>query len=219
MCCLRENILTLRLSVGGRTDARTDGRTENIYSIFRDKLLLLGEHGQDQDAGLQQSATRHPERYTRKDINTVTNVLCYIKPNDDPSNWKITLPDDLIEPTIQWYHQITGHPGSRRLYEHIRQRYYNRDMRKHIDRFNCDYCQKNKLEGRGYGQLPEQEVRSIPFEERAVDLIGPWIIQVCGNPCEFNALTVIDTVTNLVELVRIDQKTSDDVTRKYAQCW
>ena len=27
------------------TDGRTDGRTENIYSIFRDKLLLLGEHG------------------------------------------------------------------------------------------------------------------------------------------------------------------------------
>ena len=29
----------------GRTHGRTDGRTENIYSIFRDKLLLLGEHG------------------------------------------------------------------------------------------------------------------------------------------------------------------------------
>ncbi len=28
----------------GWTDGRTDGRTENIYSIFRDKLLLLGEH-------------------------------------------------------------------------------------------------------------------------------------------------------------------------------
>ena len=27
------------------TDGRTDARTENIYSIFRDKLLLLGEHG------------------------------------------------------------------------------------------------------------------------------------------------------------------------------
>ncbi len=26
------------------TDARTDGWTENIYSIFRDKLLLVGEH-------------------------------------------------------------------------------------------------------------------------------------------------------------------------------
>jgi hypothetical protein len=28
----------------GRTDGRTDRRTENIHSIFRDKLLLLGEH-------------------------------------------------------------------------------------------------------------------------------------------------------------------------------
>jgi len=70
-------------------------------------------------------------------------------------------------------------------------------MRKHIDRFNCDYCQKNKLEGRGYGLLPEREVQSIPFEECAVDLIGSWTIQVCGNPYEFNALIVIDTVTNL----------------------
>jgi hypothetical protein len=26
------------------TDARTHGRTENIYSILRDKLLLRGEH-------------------------------------------------------------------------------------------------------------------------------------------------------------------------------
>jgi len=52
-CCFTHNIHTLRLSVGGQTDARTDTRTdgrtharaENIYSIFRDKLLLLGEHG------------------------------------------------------------------------------------------------------------------------------------------------------------------------------
>ena len=27
-----------------RTHGRTHGRTENIYSVFRDKLLLLGEH-------------------------------------------------------------------------------------------------------------------------------------------------------------------------------
>ncbi len=27
-----------------RTGGRTHGRSENIYSIFRDKLLLLGEH-------------------------------------------------------------------------------------------------------------------------------------------------------------------------------
>ncbi len=52
-----------------------------------------------------------------------------------------------------------------------------------------------------------------------MDLIGPWIVQVRGNLYEFSALTAIDTVTNLVELARIDDKMSDNVTRKYAQCW
>ena len=44
-----------------------------------------------------------------------------------------------------------------------------------------------------------------------MDLIGPWVVQVRGNPYEFDALTVIDTVTNLVELIRIDDKTSDTI--------
>jgi hypothetical protein len=52
-----------------------------------------------------------------------------------------------------------------------------------------------------------------------VDLIGLWVVQVRGNPYEFDALTIIDTVTNLVELIRVDKKTSDAVARKYAQCW
>ena len=43
----------------------------------------------------------------------------------------------------------------------------------------------------------------MPFNECAVDLVGPWVVQVQGKPYEFFALTAIDTVTNLVELVRI----------------
>ncbi len=39
-----------------------------------------------------------------------------------------------------------------------------------------------------------------------MDLIGPWVVQVCGNPYEFDVLAVIDTVTNLVELIRADKK-------------
>ncbi len=37
----------------------------------------------------------------------------------------------------------------------------------------------------------------------ATDLIGPWTVQVCGKPYEFKALTALDTVTNLVELIRL----------------
>ena len=75
------------------------------------------------------------------------------------------------------------------------------------------------LDGKGYGFLPEQEVHSIPFEECVVDLIRPWTVQVHGKPYKFEALTVIDTVTNLVKLVRIEKKNSDHIMQKSAQCW
>ncbi len=42
-----------------------------------------------------------------------------------------------------------------------------------------------------------------PWEEVAIDLIDPWTIKVNGRQVEFNALTCIDTASNLVELIRM----------------
>ncbi len=174
---------------------------------------------QDEDNDLHQSLTKHPTWYSRKNINDISNILCYTKPGDNAANWKIVLPKDLIVPTIRPYHQVTGHPGSKRLYQHIHQLYYNHDLHRLVDNFKCNYCQRNKLDGKGYGFLPEQEVHLIPFEECAMDLIRPWTVQVRGNPYEFEALTAIDTVTNLVKIIRIDDTRSKTVARKLAQCW
>jgi hypothetical protein len=52
-----------------------------------------------------------------------------------------------------------------------------------------------------------------------MNLIGLWTVQVCGRPYKFEAQTVIDTVTNLVELVGIEKKNSDHIMQKFAQCW
>ncbi len=94
------------------------------------------------------------------------------------------------------------------------QRYYHRDLRQMVDSLNCDFCQRNKLDDKGYGFLQEHEGCSIPFEECVVDLIGPWTFQGHGRPYKFEALTVIDTVTNLVELVRIEKKDSNHITKR-----
>ena len=67
--------------------------------------------------------------------------------------------------------------------------------------------------------LPEREMRIAPWEEVAVDLIGPWQVKVNGRKVEFNALTCIDTASNLVELIRIDKKTSRHVRSKFEQAW
>ena len=67
--------------------------------------------------------------------------------------------------------------------------------------------------------MPERELKEQPFQECAVDLIGPWPVKIHGKEHTFLALTIIDPVTNLTELVRIDNKESEHVARKFAQMW
>jgi hypothetical protein len=60
-------------------------------------------------------------------------------------------------------------------------------------------------------------VRIAPWEEVAIDLSGPWKVKVNGQQVEFNALTCIDMASNLVELIRIDNKTAKHIHYKFAQ--
>ena len=63
-----------------------------------------------------------------------------------------------------------------------------------------------------------RDLRIAPWEEVAIDLIGPWTVNVNGKEILFQALTCIDTVSNLVELIRIDNKTAEHVRHKFQQC-
>jgi RNase H-like domain found in reverse transcriptase len=174
----------------------------NIPSDMEDENPLDMEVIKEQqliDNALQQRMLKDAHRYTMERIGTVKEIVCYVKPGDNKSKWKIALPQSLLQPTIKWFHQV---PGSKHLYLQIGTWYYHSDLRRHIDHLQCKHCQRNKLDGKGYGLLPECKIQTMPFNECAVDLIGPWVVQVNGKPYVFNALTAIDTVSNLVELVR-----------------
>jgi hypothetical protein len=84
---------------------------------------------QDTDNNLQLQVTKYPDQYVRKSISAVDDVLCYVKPGDPPANWKIALPKSMLQLTIRWFHQISGHPGSKRLHMQISSRYYHRNLR------------------------------------------------------------------------------------------
>jgi hypothetical protein len=43
---------------------------------------------------------------------------------------------------------------------------------------NYDACQRQKLPGLQYAHLPPQEAALVPWEEVALDLIGPWKVKV-----------------------------------------
>jgi transposase InsO family protein len=174
---------------------------------------------QQQDNRLLALLEKYPDNYYYDKLDDdVDDIICYHK-NDANANWKIALPEQMVPQVIHWFHQVLGHPGQTRLRETLQQRYYHPQLRRQIDAFRCEHCQRYKLTGKGYGLLPERQVRIAPWEEVAIDLIGPWTVQVNGRPCEFSALTCIDTASNLVELVRIDNKTSDHIRDKFAQTW
>jgi hypothetical protein len=83
---------------------------------------------QDADDALLQHAAKYVDQYMRNCTGTIDDILCYIKPGDPPNNWKIALPKSLLQPTIKWFHQVTGHPGSKRLFMQISSQYYHRDI-------------------------------------------------------------------------------------------
>ncbi len=162
---------------------------------------------------------KYPDNYVNLQLDDdVNDIICYKKDPTQP-NWKILLPKSMVVDTVKWFHQVMGHPGEKRLQETLKQRYYQPRLRYHIEKLNCKDCQKHKLEGHGYGLPPKQEVRIAPWEEVAINLIGPWKVKVNGQQVGFNALTCIDTASNLVELIRIDNKTAKHIRDKFIQSW
>jgi hypothetical protein len=118
---------------------------------------------QDTDNNLQRQATKYADRYVRKSVSSIDNILCYVKPGDLPANWRIASPQSMLQATTHWFHQVTGHPGSKRLHMQISSRYYHRNLRRLIDSYKRDHCQRHKLDGKGYGHLPEREICSFAY--------------------------------------------------------
>ena len=108
------------------------------------------------DTELLSRKEKYPDRYITKQIGHVRDLICYVKPGEDRARqWKIALPKSMIKKTIKWFHLVTCHPGVKRLRLSLQVKYYHPELRSEIDKFRCVDCQKHKLDGRGYGLLPE----------------------------------------------------------------
>ena len=79
----------------------------------------------------------------------------------------------------------------------------------------CELCQRYKFAGPGYGMLPPRNVSSQPREEVTVNLVGQWSVKLAIGVVRIFALTIIDTASNLPECVRLENKTSQQVTLQF----
>ena len=135
---------------------------------------------------------------------------------------RIVLPDSMMPTTIKWYHYVCGHVGMDRLYKYLKLYFYNKSMKSKIESFvsTCDSCQRNKHPGPGQAQTPPRIASEAPFEQVAVDTVGPWTFHVEGfGSIKFKALTIIDQATTLSELVRLDNGRSAHVAMHFENQW
>jgi transposase InsO family protein len=175
---------------------------------------------QERDAGLRLLRQKYPEKYVQTLLAPGIQLTCFLKAHNDPL--RIYLPEELLSNAIRWYHLALGHIGQNRLCDTMALNFHHPALRDRIDSIvsTCDSCQRNKQVNRGHGTTAGREAGTHPWREIAVDTIGPWTLKVAGITIPFYALTIIDIVTNLVELVRLDNtKTSAHVALMFDNTW
>jgi transposase InsO family protein len=174
---------------------------------------------QNQDIDLAQQAQASPHKFQRRLLATDTEVMHYqATPN---GTWKIYLPVSLLPNVVRWYHLALGHCGISRLLDTLRMHFHHPQL-SHVcseEVSKCDPCQRLKNCGRGHGGTAGREAPLLPWQDVAVDLIGPWTITIGETKQKFSALTMIDTVINLVEVVRISNKTAAHVALQFENTW
>jgi transposase InsO family protein len=174
---------------------------------------------QAQDAALIQHAQKDPTRIGQQLLAPNTQVYCYTSHPGEP--WKIYLPTNQLTDIVRWYHLALGHVGISRLADTLRMHCFHPHLQQTCEREvgRCDPCQRLKQLGRGHGETALREATILPWRDVAVDLIGPWTLSIAGTKQKFNALTIIDMVTNLVEVVRVDNTTAANVSLHFENTW
>ena len=176
---------------------------------------------QSSDTPLMNKIINDPYNYRHEEMEGF-EVIHSRSFEDGMEIWKIEIPQTLLPQLLNWYHLVLGHCGQQRLYNTVRARFHSTNLQKHCVEAvkRCPQrCQLNKQSNKNYGHLPPRAAGLFPWETVAVDLIGPWKIKINDVELEFRALTCIDPVSNIMEAIRIQNKTSEHIAEQFANCW
>ena len=75
------------------------------------------------------------------------------------------------------------------------------------------------MPGIHYSHLLPQDAWIAPWFDVAIDLIEPWQVTISSQVFSFQALTCIDTVTHLAEVICINNKSSKHISLLFENNW
>jgi transposase InsO family protein len=181
------------------------------------RFETLRDH-QAKDASVLQLPQSAPQEYRLQPFGSVS-LVCKTT-TDTPL---IVLTDAMLPRLVRWYHEVTVHAeGMLRLEATMRRHFWHPRLRDEIRKqlSECAICKTMKKNQPREGQLAPRQVPTIPWTEVHVDTIGPWAYKVRGlKEVKVLALTMIDPVTNLVEIARVRSTKAAESSAAFESTW
>ena len=178
------------------------------------------EKYQQKDPELKKKLKNEPNKYKIELMGQENLIMIRLHKGNE---WRIALSDAMLPLLIKWYHNTTAHAmGISRLINTIERHFYHPKLKNETKRIigACTVCQKNKTGSLQYGTLAPRDATISPWQEVHIDSLGPWTIKIRGVTIKFSALTMIDPVTNLLEVVQYPTNNNGiDATRLFEQTW
>jgi RNase H-like domain found in reverse transcriptase/Integrase zinc binding domain len=136
-------------------------------------------------------------------------------------NWRILIPEIMLDKLITWYHKITAHVGSTHLTQIIQGHFHHPQLKTNVERIvhTCNACQKTKSGSRQYAHLPARDPPLRPWTEVHVDLVGPWTYTINNVDYKFSALTCIDPASSLLEVIPVMNSTASLTAHLFECTW
>ena len=148
-------------------------------------------------------AVQEDHHFTKSKIHNISLIEYKYCPSSEN---KIVIPQELQYPVIRWLHSILGHAGISRLSNTLRKHFWFPYMVQRITQFvqSCPFCQRYNKQIVKYDFLPPKQVKHLaPWDEVCADMIGPWRISINHFEYQFHALTCIDPVICLPEVIPV----------------
>ena len=139
-----------------------------------------------------------------------------------PNERLVVLPDAMLTNLVRWYHEQSVHSeGMDRLEQTIKRHFWHPRLRQTVRQIvsDCQVCARMKKDSPKHGQLAPRIVPSSPWTEVHCDQIGPWDYKINGLEVKIRALTMVDPVTNLVEIARVHSTQCAENTDAFVNTW
>ena len=139
-----------------------------------------------------------------------------------PQRQCIVIPQQLQFPAVQWTHSLLGHVGVNRLTDTLSSRFWFPNMKLMIEQAikKCSFYQRNKIVHKQYTYLPPKSIQHLtPWDEVHVDMIKPWKIVINKLEYQFRAVTCIDAVIGLPEVIPVEDEKSSTVANDFENNW